>query len=65
MVDEIMTLLIEVTKAAGTNLMGYPILKPEQLEVMVAFLYGKDVFAVLPTGYRKRLCYRPFLLLLM
>ena len=65
MVDDIMTLLIEVTKAAVTKLVGYPILKPDQLEVMVAFLSGKDVFAVLPTGYGKRLCYHPFLLLFM
>ena len=42
-------------KAAGT--LGY-ILKQEQLDVIVQFALGKDVFAVLPTGYGKSLCYQ-------
>ena len=32
-------------------------MKEEQLEVLVAFLSGSDVFAVLPTGFGKSLCY--------
>ena len=32
-------------------------LKADQLKVVVAFLSGMDVFAVLPTGYGKSLCY--------
>ena len=32
-------------------------MKEEQLEVVVAFLSGSDVFAVLPTGIGKCLCY--------
>ena len=32
-------------------------LKKEQLEVVVAFLSGRDVFAVLPTGFGKSVCY--------
>ena len=32
--------------------LGYLTLKPEQLEVL-QFVKGKDVFVVLPTGYRK------------
>ena len=32
-------------------------MKEEQLEVVVAFLSGSDVFAVLPTGFGKSLCY--------
>lgn len=37
--------------------LGYPSLKREQLDVVVAFLSGRDVFAVLPTGFGKSLCY--------
>ena len=32
-------------------------MEPEQLQVVVEFLSGKDVFAVLPTGFGKSLCY--------
>ena len=32
-------------------------LKEEQMEVVVAFLSGSDVFAILPTGFGKSLCY--------
>ena len=44
-----------VTEAA--NELGFPVLKPEQLEVVTSFLRGRDVFAVLPTGFGKSLCY--------
>ncbi len=33
--------------------LGYPIMKPEQLDVTIAFVEGRDVFTVLPTGYGK------------
>ena len=32
-------------------------MKEEHLEVVVALLSGSDVFAVLPTGFVKSLCY--------
>ena len=32
-------------------------MKEEQLEVVVVFLSGSDVFAVLPTRFGKSLCY--------
>ena len=32
-------------------------MKKEQLEVVIAFLSRSDVFAVLPTGFGKSLCY--------
>ena len=35
--------------------LGYPVLKPEQLDVLVNFVKGRDVFAVLPTGFGKSL----------
>ena len=37
--------------------LGYPVLKTEQLEVLLHFVQGRDVFAVLPTGFGKSLCY--------
>ena len=37
--------------------LGYTQLKPEQLKVILEFLNGRDVFAVLPTGYGKTLCF--------
>ena len=37
------------------GLLGYPSTKQEQLDVARAFLEGKDVFAVLPTGFGKSL----------
>ena len=40
-----------------TRLLGYSALKPEQLRVIKSFVFGKDVFAVLPTGFGKSLCY--------
>lgn len=41
----------------ATRELGYPIMKPEQLDITVAFVEGRDVFSVLPTGYGKSLCY--------
>ncbi len=32
-------------------------MKPEQVDVVVAMLQGRDVFAILPTGFGKSLCY--------
>ena len=48
----------EVARSAAREL-GYTDLKQEQLRVVEAFVEGRDVFAVLPTGYGKRLalCY--------
>ncbi|KAL5517203.1 hypothetical protein EMCRGX_G002703 [Ephydatia muelleri] len=32
-------------------------MKPEHVEVAVALIEGRDVFAILPTGFGKSLCY--------
>ena len=45
----------EAPRSAAREL-GYTDLKQEQLRVVEAFV-GLDVFAVLPTGYGKSLCY--------
>ena len=37
----------EIVSEAGKEL-GYPSMKAEQLDVVVAFLEGRDVFAILP-----------------
>ena len=50
----------EVAKSVITKCiqkLGYLQLKPEQLKVIMEFVNGRDVFAVLPTGYGKTLCY--------
>ena len=44
-----------VTKAAEE--LGYPTMKMEQLDVTIAFVEGRDVFAILPTGFGKSLFY--------
>ena len=46
----------EAAKQAAREL-GYEDMKPEQLRVVEAFVQGRDVFAILPTGYGKTLCY--------
>ena len=33
--------------------LGYPMMKQEQLEIVMAFVQGSDVFAILPTGFGK------------
>ena len=37
--------------------LGYAHLKPEQVAVFNAFVGGRDVFAALPTGYGKSVCF--------
>ena len=46
----------EAARSAAKEL-GYPNLKPERLEVVETFVKRRDVFAVLPTGYGKSLCF--------
>ena len=48
---------IEKAIVAAADDLGYPNLKNEQLKVVTAFMQGRDVFAVLPTGYGKSLCF--------
>lgn len=43
---------------AAEKLFGITDLHPKQLEVMRAFLDGKDFLAVLPTGFGKSLCFQ-------
>ena len=50
------SIIVKAAQSAAKDL-GYKYLKEKQLEVLVNFLSGNDVFAVLPTGYGKSLCY--------
>ena len=40
-----------------SNKLGYIKLEKQQQEVILNFMTGNDVFAVLPTGFGKSLCY--------
>ena len=40
-----------------TSSLGFPTLRKQQLRVLLSYIRGNDVFAVLPTGYGKSLCY--------
>lgn len=48
---------IEVALSSVAFGMGYSSVKEKQKEVVVNFVSGKDVFATLPTGYGKSLCF--------
>ena len=51
---------VEVVKAAvlyGVQALGYDEPTEEQMRILRAFLVGSDVFACLPTGSGKSLCY--------
>ena len=37
--------------------LGYSSMKPEQVEGTVAIIKGRDVFAILSTGFGKSFCY--------
>ena len=51
---------MEDLRAAAQNAalkLGYSGLKDLQMDVVIGLATGRDVFAVLPTGYGKSLCY--------
>ena len=48
-------ILSSIVKSAEQ--LGYSCLSPEQQEVVVNFVSGRDVFVSLPTGAGKSLCY--------
>ena len=47
---------MEFIIAEAAKELGY-VLKEEQKTVITSFVEGRDVFAVLPTGFGKSLCY--------
>ena len=46
-----------VCDRGGHGTIGYSSMKPEQVEVAVVLIEGRDVFTILPTGFGKSLCY--------
>ena len=44
---------VEGAAAVAVQQLGYKEIKPEQLQVVAGILRGRDVFAVLPTGFGK------------
>ena len=57
MADTIVQPSVQRALKFSLDRLGYESLKPEQETVVREFLSGKDVFAALPTGYCKSLCY--------
>ena len=49
--------LIREAASFSAQQLGYTTLKDLQMEVLIAFVTWRDVFAVLPTGFGKSLCY--------
>ena len=52
-----MAVLISEAAQKAAFRLGYPTLREHQLEAVVSFVLGSDVFVVLPTGYGKSLCF--------
>jgi len=48
---------IEATCNSVALSLGYSSLREQQKTVITKFVAGSDVFAILPTGYGKSLCY--------
>ena len=48
---------IEAACVSAALCLGYNNLKDEQKSVITNFVSGSDVFAILPTGFGKSLCY--------
>ena len=48
---------IERAVISASAELGYTLLKEKQKVVITQFVSGRDVFAALPTGYGKSLCY--------
>lgn len=54
---DLRTLALEALVRRAAGQLGYPRLKPKQLEAVTKFCQGRDVFASLPTSYGKTLIY--------
>ena len=49
--------VVSASALYAAKLLGYSELKELQMQVIVAFVMGQGVFAILPTEYGKSLCY--------
>lgn len=50
-------MIMETVIDVAAKKLGYESVKAEQMQVMSKFVEGNDVFAILPTGFGKSLCY--------
>ena len=57
MVCSLSVKVIEERCSHVANILGYPSLKNEQKTVLANFVLGNGVFAMLPTGFGRSLCY--------
>ena len=48
---------MEEALVSALHRLGFHTLRKEQDRIVKAFISGQDVFAVLPTGYGKSLCF--------
>ena len=55
--DQSMDQRVLYTATEAIQHLGYSTMKPEQLQVVSDIVSVRDVFAVLPTGFGKSLCY--------
>ena len=49
--------IMEAVVAHSAKLLGFETLKDKQVEAIMAFVKGSDVFVSLPTGYGKSVIY--------
>jgi len=55
--SDLKSLAMEALLKRATGQLGYPRIKPNQLEAVVKLCQGRDVYASLPTSYEKTLIY--------
>ena len=55
--SDLKSLSMEALIKRAASQLGYPRIKPKQLEAVVKFCQGRDVFASLPTSHGKTLIY--------
>ena len=49
--------VIEAAETGAVQCLGYTDMEPEQLQVVSGIISGQYVYAVLPTGFEKSLCF--------
>ena len=55
--EDLSKLALSVLVREAASRLGFTNVKPQQLEAILAFCGGKDVFVSLPTGFRKTLIF--------
>lgn len=57
MAERLSDTAIENAAAKAVQQLGYTAIKQDQLKVVIGVMQRRDVFAVLPTGFGKSLCF--------